>query len=142
MYHAIFHEDCQTIETCIKEQLKRTISYYDAVESFYHGFLVGLLSGLHDCWMKSNRESGNGRTDITIAPLDNTLPAIIIELKRVTKMTEMSDGCDQALAQIDEKHYIDELVEDGYENFIKYGICFCRKDCRVKCRTQHVELGY
>jgi hypothetical protein len=142
LYRAFFHEDCQTIETCIKEQLRRTISYHDTVELFYHGFLVGILSGLKDCWGKSNREGGNGRTDITIAPLDNTQPAIVIELKRAMKMAEMSEGCDKALAQIEEKHYIDDLLEDGYGDFIKYGICFCRKDCRVKSTTQHVELNY
>jgi hypothetical protein len=54
----------------------------------------------------------------------------------------MSAGCDMALLQIDENHYIDEFVEDGFGNFIKYGICFCRKNCRVKCETQVVELDY
>jgi hypothetical protein len=54
----------------------------------------------------------------------------------------MSAVCDRALAQIDENHYIDEFVEDGYGSFIKYGICFCKKNCRVKCATQTVEINY
>jgi hypothetical protein len=135
LYNAIFCEDCQTIEDCIQEQLRQTISYHDTVELFYHGFMVGILSGIKDCRVLSNREGGNGRTDIVIKPLDSKKPAVIMELKRVLKMQEMLVGCDRALAQIEDKGYIDELVEDGYEKFIKYGICFCRKNCRVKCSS-------
>jgi hypothetical protein len=142
LYNAIFNKDCQKIEECITEQLRRNISYYDTVELFYHGFVLGILSGLKDYRVKSNREAGNGRTDIVIIPLDTKKPVVIIELKRVVKMAEMSAGCDRALLQIDDNHYIDEFVEDGFGNFIKYGICFCRKNCRVKCETEVVELDY
>ncbi len=142
LYNAIFNKDCQAVEECIKEQLRRNISYHDTVELFYHGFMVGILSGLKDYRVLSNREGGNGRTDIVLKPLDDRKEAVIIELKRVMKMTEMSEGCDRALAQIEEKNYIDDLVEDGYGKFIKYGICFCRKNCRVKCTTQQVELDF
>jgi hypothetical protein len=142
LYNAFFNMDCQKIEECITEQLRRNISYYDTVELFYHGFVLGILSGLKDYRVKSNREAGNGRTDIVIIPLDTKKPVVIIELKRALKMSEMSAGCDKALTQINENHYIDEYVDDGFGNFIKYGICFYRKTCRVKCETQVVELEY
>jgi hypothetical protein len=71
LYRAILNQDCRAVEECIKEQLRRSISYHDTVELFYHGFMVGILSGLKDYRVKSNREGGNGRTDMAI--LSNTV---------------------------------------------------------------------
>ena len=109
-----------------------SISYYDSAETFYHGFLLGLLSALQDYEVVSNRESGEGRPDIMLKPYDEQQPAIILELKRAAKFTQMSELCDAALAQIEEKDYAAELTEEGYLKIRKYGICFCKKSCMVK----------
>lgn len=61
------------------------------------------------------------------------MPAVIIEIKQVKKFTQMEDGCREALRQIEEKRYADGLLEEGYEKVMKYGVCFCRKSCRILC---------
>ena len=65
-------------------------------------------------------------------PYDEQRPAVILELKRAKKFTEMEKLCKEALWQIDEKHYDDGLIEEGYSQVLKYGICFCKKSCMVK----------
>ena len=79
----------------------------------------------------SNRESGEGRYDILLKPYDERQPAIILELKRVQRFTEMEGMCQKALKQIEDKHYDAELVDEGYMVIKKYGICFCKKSCMV-----------
>lgn len=98
---------------------------------FYHGFLLGLLSGLKDYEILSNRESGDGRYDIILKPYDEKQPAVILELKRAKKFTEMESLCKDGLKQITELHYDDEIVEEGYPRILKYVICFCKKSCMV-----------
>ena len=77
-------------------------------------------------------ESGSGRYDITLIPYDEQQPAVILELKRAKKFTEMENLCREALHQIDEKNYADALIEEGYPIILKYGVCFCKKSCMVK----------
>jgi hypothetical protein len=132
LYKAFAAGDCEVIENVIKAQLKSSISFYDSAEKFYHGFMLGILGAIQDYEIVSNRESGDGRADIILKPLDEQQPAIIIELKCVKSFTEMDTMCDAALRQIEDKHYNSELIMEGYLNIRKYGICFCRKSCRVK----------
>ena len=77
-------------------------------------------------------ESGNGRYDIILMPYDEQQPSVILELKRVKKYTEMEKMCQEALRQVEERHYDEVLVEEGYPLILKYGICFCQKSCMVK----------
>ncbi len=132
LYHAILSGDTETTENFLKKQLRESISFMDSAEKFYHGFLLGLLGGLQDYRKKSNLESGNGRYDITLIPYDEQQPAVILELKRAKKFTDMEKLCQEALQQIDEKKYADALIEEGYSLVLKYGICFCKKSCKVK----------
>ena len=104
----------------------------DSAEKFYHGFLLGLLGGLGGYKKKSNMESGTGRYDIILMPYDEQKPAVILELKRARKFTEMENLCKEALQQIEQKHYDAVLAEEGYPLILKYGICFCKKSCMVK----------
>lgn len=67
-----------------------------------------------------------------MVPTDEQKPVIIFELKKVDKFTLMDRGCEEALRQIEEKHYDQVQIDEGYEKFIKYGICFCKKTCKVK----------
>lgn len=142
MYEAVLSGDARTFQENIVAQLRRSISYYDTVEQFYHGFMLGILSPLKDYRVLSNREGGNGRTDITLTPVDLKMPAVILEFKCARKLTELEAGCDEALKQIDDRNYMDEPVEEGCTHIIKYGICFYKKICKVKCKEETVEFLY
>jgi hypothetical protein len=132
LYHAVLAGSAAEMEAFLKKQLRGSISFLDSAENFYHGFLLGLLSGLPDYQRLSNRESGEGRYDILLKPYDEQQPAVILELKRADKFTEMDDLCEKALQQIENRHYDAELLDEGYTQILKYGICFCKKSCRVK----------
>lgn len=139
MYQALLDADTDTLQECITIQLRRSISYYDTVEQFYHGFMLGILSPLKDYRVKSNREGGNGRTDITLIPIDIKKPAVIMEFKCVKKLAELEKGCDAAMQQIEDRNYMDELLEEGCTNIIKYGICFYKKVCKAMCRKENLK---
>ena len=132
LYNAILSGDTATVESFLKKQLGESISFMDSAEKFYHGFLLGLLGGLGGYKKKSNMESGTGRYDIILMPYDEQKPAVILELKRARKFTEMENLCKEALQQIDQKHYDAVLTEEGYPLILKYGICFCKKSCMVR----------
>ena len=132
LYNAILSSDTATMESFLKKQLGESISFMDSAEKFYHGFLLGLLGGLGGYKKKSNMESGTGRYDIILMPYDEQKPAVILELKRARKFTEMENLCKEALQQIDQKHYDAVLTEEGYPLILKYGICFCKKSCMVR----------
>lgn len=106
----------------------------DSAENFYHGFLLGILSAMPDYQTCSNRESGKGRYDIVLKPVSYRKPVIILELKRTTRFSEMAAKCQEALQQIDTMQYDTEFVEMGYPHIMKYGICFCGKDCMIKLK--------
>ena len=82
--------------------------------------------------LRSNQESGLGRPDLVLRPFRPEMPAMILEIKRAKKFTETETLCEKALAQIEDKKYSRELENEGYQNIIKYGICFCKKSCRIK----------
>jgi len=134
LYLAILRSDEAEVEQELKQLLRDTISYEDYNENFYHGFLLGCLSGMSDYYVKSNRESGDGRSDIIIRHPDFNEKAVIIELKCTANPRKMEDKCKEALNQIEVKHYDDELIEEGYENIMKYGIAFCKKNCLVRVK--------
>lgn len=131
LYHAFLSGDTETAEEFLKKQLRESISFMDSAENFYHGFLLGMLTGMQDYEILSNRESGEGRYDILLKPYDEKQPAIILELKRARKFTEMESLCRKALQQIRDRHYDQELIDEGYSIILQYGICFCKKSCKV-----------
>lgn len=135
LYTAIFEKDTDIFQKELNKLLKETISFNDAYENFYHGFVVGVLANMHDHIVKSNRETGKGRCDIYIKPLSIFDPAVIIELKVCDNPKEILKKCNEALEQIEEKQYDLDLKEEGYENIIKYGISFYRKDCVIKLQN-------
>ena len=131
-YHAMLVGDSSSMQKILKQNLRRTISYYDKKEAFYHGILTGYLMALPDYSIRSNREYGNGRPDLALVPYDEEEPVILIELKVCKKFTEMAEGCTAALAQIEEKGYAEPFLDKGYQKIIRYGICFCEKTCMVE----------
>ena len=132
MYEAIINKDAETFEYELSDMLLETISFNDAYENFYHGFVAGVLSNMKRYLIKSNRESGKGRSDIFIKSVSRRGAAVILELKVAKNFDELEDKADEALKQIEDKKYEDELRRDGYKNIIKYGISFFGKDCLIK----------
>ena len=125
--------DCEAAEDFINRQLADTISYYDYAENFYHGFMAGLLVNIGGYSVKSNRESGNGRPDIVMQTVQvRKGRVIILELKIAGSIAEMEAVCDRALAQIEEQHYAEPFVTEGYPEVKKYALSFCKKECMVK----------
>ena len=136
LYTAIIKGDVDVLQKEINRLLRKTISFNDAYENFYHGFIVGILSHMDGYIVKSNRESGDGRSDIFIRPVSIFERAVIIEIKVCDKPREIFVKCDEALNQIKEKRYEDDLREEGFDDIIKYGLSFYRKDCVVKSNLE------
>lgn len=132
MFQSMLRGDSETFEDFLKKHLRESISYYDTKEAYYHGFLTGILSGLQDYEILSNRESGNGRPDILLKPYDELNPVVIIEIKFTDKFSSMEKKCEDALQQIENKAYAAGSLDEGYKTIRKYGICFCKKSCMVK----------
>lgn len=103
----------------------------DMKENFYHGLLLGLLRGSNPDWLiKSNRESGDGFSDILIKP-ENPDLGIVIEVKYAKEFKGLDAACDAAMVQIKQKRYDETLRDEGRCDILAYGIAFCRKRCKV-----------
>ena len=131
LYRYILDADVSMLEEKISENLMETISFYDYQENFYHGFLAGLLKNMSNYIVSSNRESGNGRPDIIIKYPSVRGKAVIMELKVSASYKDMEQKCKEALSQIEDQKYEQQLIDEGYDNIIKYGIAFYRKECKV-----------
>ena len=134
---AILDKDEQQIARQLNIVMGRMISILDTKapddmkENFYHGLLLGLLRGSNPDWLiKSNRESGDGFSDILIKPEDPDA-GIIIEVKYAKEIKGLDAACDAAMAQIKDKHYDEALRDEDRCAILAYGIAFCRKRCRV-----------
>ena len=134
---AILDKDEKQIARQLNIVMSRMISILDTKapdamkENFYHGLLLGLLRGSNPDWLiKSNRESGDGFSDILIEPEDPDA-GIVIEVKYAKEMKELDAVCEAAMAQIKNKCYDEALRDEGRCDILAYGIAFCRKRCRV-----------
>lgn len=134
---AILDKDEKQIARQLNIVMSRMISILDTKasddrkENFYHGLLLGLLRGSNPGWLiKSNRESGDGFSDILIKPEDPDA-GIVIEVKYAKEMISLDAACEAAMAQIKEKRYDEALRDEGRCDILAYGIAFCRKRCRV-----------
>ncbi len=132
LFEAMINGDVKTFNDILSEWFYNSISYHDTKENYYHGFLSGVLSGYKGFKLKSNRETGNGRSDIIIFDNIRYEKGIVIEIKKADTPRELNQKCDEALKQIDDMNYDAELVEMGIEDIVKYGIAFHNKACRVK----------
>ncbi|MDF2885020.1 MAG: family ATPase [Clostridiaceae bacterium] len=132
LYSAIINKNPEIFEEELGRLLMETISFNDAYENFYHGFVVGALANMHDYIIKSNREGGKGRSDLFIKSVSKRGIAIVIEFKIAKRIDDLEKRADDALKQIEEKGYDMELRSEGYKNIVKYGISFFEKDCYVK----------
>ena len=129
---ALEQGDCKAAEEFISNQLMDTISYFDYAENYYHGFMTGLLTGAGNYRVTSNRESGNGRPDIVMTEKKFKGRAIILELKISDTFKGMESKCAEALEQIEKQQYAVPLEDDGYQEILKYAVCFFKKGCIVR----------
>ncbi|MDR1322651.1 MAG: ATP-binding protein [Gracilibacteraceae bacterium] len=131
LYDAILRGDAELMSKRISQLLESTISYYDYGEAFYHGFLAGILRGMPGYSVKSNRESGLGRADLSLRPVSRKNPYVVFEFKIAPTIKTMDTACQTALRQIDRKHYLAEAEEEGYAAVLYYGAAFFKKEALV-----------
>ena len=132
LYESLLKGDTEKMAEILSENLMETISFYDYQESYYHGFLAGLLRPMGNYIVQSNRESGKGRPDILVRYPSVRGKAVILELKVAKTYQELEKKCDEALRQIEEQKYEEGLRREGYQDILKYGVSFYRKECMVK----------
>ena len=135
---SLYANDAKKLQKAIAEYMDKAVSFYDAgAEGFYHGLSLGLVALMDDQYkIKSNRESGDGRYDISLVPRKSKYPAIIMELKWKSGLNEdaLEALSDEALEQIDDKRYDAEMKQDGVEKMLKLGIAFSGKKVRIKAK--------
>ena len=131
LFDAVWNKDADKATKEISTLLRMTISYYDYREDFYHAFLAGIFAGAGYS-VESNREHGEGRSDIVIYN-DVTGQVAVFEAKYSRKLEDLEKDCQKALDQINTKMYAKEF-EDAYEEVLCYGIAFYKKRCLVKSK--------
>lgn len=131
LFDAVWNKDTDKLTKEISTLLRMTISYYDYREDFYHAFLAGIFAGAGYS-VESNREHGEGRSDIVIYN-DVTGQVAVFEAKYSRKLDDLERDCQKALDQIDTKMYAKEF-EDTYDEVLCYGIAFYKKRCLVRCK--------
>lgn len=133
LYAAFEDGDVQSITEILSGQLYETVSFYDAYESFYHGFLLALLSTCSRWAVTSNRETGKGRSDIMVCRKDRKM-GFVVEVKNVKEEKDIEAACDEAMKQIEEMDYTAVLRRYGVKEIIEYGIAFWDKRCIVRAK--------
>ena len=128
LYQEFVDGDAKKVNLLLNDILLRSISYFDNQESFYHGFLVGLLN---DYEVVSNRESGNGRFDVCVLPENILGTVVLIECKHSISEDDLIDDAKEGARQIVEQKYLEEHKFKKYEKAIGYGISFYKKQCYV-----------
>ena len=133
---SLYANDFDKLQKAISEYIDKSVSFYDAgAEGFYHGLVLGLIALMDNQYrIKSNRESGDGRYDICMFPRECKYPGIIMELKWQSGLGEekLEHLAEDALIQIEEKHYDSEMHENGTEHILKLGIAFSGKKVVVR----------
>ena len=133
--NALEDGEADIVEKLFTEYMKKTVSIRDTFvrkatkENFYHGILLGILSFKGGWMVKSNKEAGNGFSDIMIW-LDDSEIGIVIEVK-YAEADNMETECKKAQEQIEKKRYEEAFQKDGIHRVLKYGIACNRKKCKV-----------
>lgn len=135
---SLYANDYKKLQSAIVEYMDKSISFFDGgAEGFYHGLMLGLIALMDNQYkIKSNRESGDGRFDVSLIPREKRYPGIILELKWKEKLSdvELEKWSNEALKQIGELRYDSEMKEDGITEILKFGIAFSGK--KVCVRTE------
>ena len=136
---ALWNGDALSLTRQMTKILVTTISYHDYKEDFYHAFLAGIFTGL-GYKVESNKEHGEGRSDIVIKDNRN-FRAAVFEVKYSDRKIYLEKDCDRALEQIDVRQYTADLEED-FDDIWCYGIAFYKKRCLVKSANQRGSHRY
>lgn len=128
LFDAVWKNDCELLTQEMNKLLRKTISYHDYKEDFYHAFLAGIFAGAGYS-VESNKEHGEGRSDIVVSDIVNGRVAVF-EVKKSNALADLVSDCEAALAQIDDRMYAKEF-EDDYDEVLCYGISFFKKRCLV-----------
>ena len=136
--NALEQGNTSEVENCLNLYLRKTISIRDTFvkkqlkENFYHGILVGIL-GLKDYWgITSNRETGDGYSDIVVET-ENSQTGIVLEVK-YAQDGNLEAASQKAVEQIEKTNCAQELQDEGIDTILKYGIAFYKKRCKVKLK--------
>lgn len=129
LFASVWTGDAERMREELTRLLRKTISYHDYKEDFYHAFFAGIFAGA-GYNVESNREHGEGRSDIVVQDYAGDRAAVF-EVKYSKSLEKLSGDCDEALQQMDDRMYAEEFEED-YSQVICYGISFYKKRCLVK----------
>ena len=136
LFDLLFTGRSEEFSYILQKILMQFVSTYDTAnkESFYHGFMLGMAALFlgKDYIVESNRESGYGRFDLAIFPNDVRKNGVIMEFKSADSEEQMPQKAQDAIRQINEKHYDEEFYKRGITSIWKYGISFCGKKVCVE----------
>ena len=131
LFDAVWSGNTETLTEEMNKLLRKTISYHDYREDFYHAFLAGIFAGA-GYEVDSNKEHGEGRSDVVVLDPEGDRVAIF-EAKYSRTQDAMSKDCAAALEQIEDRQYAKEF-EDDYDLVLCYGIAFYKKRCLVRMK--------
>ena len=131
LFDAVWSGNTETLTEEMNKLLRKTISYHDYREDFYHAFLAGIFAGA-GYEVDSNKEHGEGRSDVVVLDPEGDRVAIF-EAKYSRTQDAMSKDCAAALEQIEDRQYAKEF-EDDYDSVLCYGIAFYKKRCLVRMK--------
>lgn len=129
LFEAVWSGDSESLTKEMNCLLRKTISYHDYKEDFYHAFLAGIFAGA-GYTVESNKEHGEGRSDIVVYDSVDGRVAVF-EAKYARSLKTLHNDCERAIQQIDEKMYAKEF-EDDYDQVFCYGIAFFKKRCMIE----------
>ena len=136
LFDAVWSGDIETLTEEMNELLRKTISYHDYKEDFYHAFLAGIFAGAGYS-VDSNRERGEGRSDVVVRNSSKGRVALF-EAKYAKTLDSLEASCEAALQQIEDRQYAKDFADD-YDDILCYGIAFYKKRCLVK--KNHKNCG-
>ena len=137
LFDAVWSGDIETLTEEMNELLRKTISYHDYKEDFYHAFLAGIFTGAGYS-VDSNRERGEGRSDVVVRNSSKGRVALF-EAKYAKTLDGLEASCEAALQQIEDRQYAKDFADD-YDDILCYGIAFYKKRCLVKKNNENLEL--
>ena len=129
LFDAIWAKNCAAATEEMNRLLRKTISYHDYKEDFYHAFLAGIFAGA-GYTVESNREHGEGCSDVVVYDSENGRVAVF-EIKYAQTSASLPTACEAALTEITIRMYAQEF-EDNYDQIYCYGIAFFKKRCLVR----------
>ncbi|KYM44385.1 AAA family ATPase [Fusobacterium necrophorum] len=125
----------EELEQALGEILLSSVSHFDLSkesEKFYHVFIIGLVAILQErYYIKSNRESGEGRYDLSLEPRDRRKVGLLLEFKVANSEGELDKKAKEALEQIESKKYATEMKERDILNILGLGIAFYGKKVKI-----------